>query len=262
MLFEKSRVKFALIVGSFLLAAGLPAQTVSSVRIYTDPAGLEFSVDGQIYKQAVTLLWPQGSKHSIVVASVQTMGEIPTQYGLETVISNLGPIDNLSSITADPNLTFIELPFEPNYAVDLNFFVCTTGANCANICPPSTNCPGPGYVILNNQAYTQNVQIFVPVGQPTGSRSPPESRMGFRGLGDIAEFWQHEPGVPEHLGNHGADDASPDLQSRGWGNGHGQHLARRFANTGRSHDLLRADQPAMGPGQRPSGWAESLRSTI
>ena len=135
MLFWKSRAKFALIVGSLVLAASLPAQTVSSIQIYTNPPGPLFQVDGQIYSQPVTLLWPQGSKHVILVNSPQTVGQIPTQYSLQTVTSNIGPIRDLSNITADPSLTYIELPFATNYGVDLNYFVCGTAANCNNICP-------------------------------------------------------------------------------------------------------------------------------
>ncbi len=181
MLFEKSLAKFALIMAPLVLAAGLPAQTVSSVRIYTSPSGLTFQVDGQIFVQPVTLLWPQGSKHSIVVSNVQTAGTIPTQYTLQTAMSNLGPITDLSSITADPNLTFIELPYQISYAVDLNFFVCTTGANCNNICPPMSGCPGPGYVILNGQAFTQNAQIFISTGGQLTAEAHPNPGWVFGG---------------------------------------------------------------------------------
>jgi uncharacterized protein (TIGR03437 family) len=197
MFFEKSRAKFVLIVAAFAAAAGLPAQTVSSVRIYTNPANLYFQVDGQMYSQAVTLLWPQGSKHSIVVSNIQTTGTIPTQYVLGTVISNLGPIMDLSSVTADPNLTFIELPFLTNYAVDLNYFVCTTGANCSSVCPPQSGCPGPGYVILNGQSFTQNAQIFVPSGGQIIAEAHPNPGWVFGGwitspsFGNSSEAFQN-----------------------------------------------------------------------
>jgi uncharacterized protein (TIGR03437 family) len=197
MFFDKSRAKFALIVATFAASAGLPAQTVSSVRIFTNPPGLYFQVDGQIYSQSVTLLWPQGSKHAIVVSNVQTTGTIPTQYVLGSVISNLGPITDLSSITADPNVKFIELPFQINYAVDLNYFVCTTGANCNSICPPQSGCPGPGYVILNGQSFAQNGQIFVASGSQLTAEAHPNPGWVFGGwvtspsFGNSSEAFQN-----------------------------------------------------------------------
>ncbi len=197
MLFQKSRAKFALIVGTLVLAASLPAQTVSSIRIFTNPAGLFFQVDGQIYSQPVTLLWPQGSKHTILVSGVQTSGLIPTQYTLETVTSNIGPILDLSNITADPSLTYIELPFATSYGVDLSFFVCGNGPNCNNICPTSTGCPGPGYVILNGTTYTQNALIYVPSGGQLVAEAHPNSGWVFGGwitspsFGNSSEAFQN-----------------------------------------------------------------------
>jgi uncharacterized protein (TIGR03437 family) len=172
MLFKKSLAKFALIAGSLLLAAGLPAQTVSSIRIFTNPPGLEFVVDGQVYTQPVTVLWPQGSKHTIVVSSLQIVGQPPTEYGLQTVVSNLGPIKDLSTITADPNLTYIEMPFSISYAVNLSFFVCATGESCDN---------GPGFVILNGQTFTQNGQVLITAGSPLVAEAHPNPGWVFQG---------------------------------------------------------------------------------
>ena len=185
MFFDKSRANITLILGSFLLAAGsLPAQTTSSVRIFTVPPGLEFSVDGQNYLHPVTLLWPQGSKHAISAPSSQTVGQGQprTLYGLGSVISNLGPIADLTSVTADPNLTFIELPFVASYAVDLSFFTCPLGTcELPNPCQPGVICPCPGYVILNGQAFVRNAEILVQAGQPVVAEAHPNPGWVFQG---------------------------------------------------------------------------------
>jgi len=190
MLFKKSRIKSALIIGSFLPAASLPAQTVSSVRIFTSPPGLTYSVDGQGYTQPVTLLWPQGSKHEIVVPSLQILGiaQPKTEYGLQTVISNLGPITDLTSITADPNLTFIELPFGISYAVDLDFFACpaslaasTNNCTMPPNCQPGVICSEPGYVILNGTNFYANAEIFVTAGQNVVAEAHPNPGWVFAG---------------------------------------------------------------------------------
>src|SRR6266852_5876658 len=149
MLLKNARGKFALIVFPFIFAAVSQAQTVSSVRIYTDPPGLEFWVDGQQYVQPVTLLWPQGSKHTISTLINQNGIQTKTQFSFSTALTNLGPASNLNAITADPDLTWIQLQFTPAYAVDLNYFTCPIGTD-------SSTCPSPGMVILNGQTYIQN----------------------------------------------------------------------------------------------------------
>ena len=186
MFLNKSRIKGALIIGMFLAAAAsLPAQTVSSVRIFTNPPGLSFSVDGQGYMQPVTLFWPQGSKHAILTPNVQFqgLGQANNEYTLGTVTSTLGPIADLTSVTADPNLTFIELPFNIAYAVDLNFFSCPAGLNCTQPvnCKPGAVCPCPGYGILNGQTFVQNAQIYVPAGQRVLAEAHPNPGWVFAG---------------------------------------------------------------------------------
>jgi len=189
MLLEKFYRNSALIIGLFLPAASLPAQTVSSVRIYTNPTGLS-SVDGQTYEQPVTLLWPQGSKHTISAPSPQLQGSPPAtaEYGLGTVVSNLGPIENLSNVTADPNLTFIELPFTVSYAVYLNFFACTaslaaTTNNCTlpPNCPTGSLCSEPGFVILNGTTFYANGLMFISAGQPATVEAHPNPGWVFGG---------------------------------------------------------------------------------
>lgn len=188
MLFEKSRAKFALIVAPLLLAAALPAQTVSSVQIYTNPTGLTFQVDGQIYTQPVTLLWPQGSKHSILAASIQYAGTPPAQYNLGQVSTNIGPILNLSNVTADPSITYIEISYTVSYLVSLNYFNCGTAQICSQICPNSSGCPGPGYVLMNGTTYTQNAQIYVGAGSQLTVEAHPNSGWVFQGWYAVPNF--------------------------------------------------------------------------
>jgi len=196
MFFNKSRIKSALIIGAFLTAAGLPAQTVSSVRIYTNPTGLTFSVDGQGYTQPVTLFWPQGSKHVVSAPSLQNAGQglATTQYGLGTVVSNIGPILDLTNITADPNLTYIELPFTTQYQVQLDFFSCpadlfVSTKQCTQpiVCQPGTICEEPGYVIVNGTTFYANGYVYVGAGQTATVEAHPNPGWVFSG-------WLNVPG--------------------------------------------------------------------
>src|SRR5512138_1291434 len=59
----------------------LPAQvTVSSVRVYTEPAGASFYVDGQLFAGAATFLWPAGSKHVLNIEPLQYALGRKTRY--------------------------------------------------------------------------------------------------------------------------------------------------------------------------------------
>ena len=196
MFFKKSRIKSALIIGSFLLAASLPAQTVSSVRIYTNPTGLTFTVDGQGYTQPVTLLWPQGSKHVVSAPSPQNVGagSATTQYTMSTMTSNIGPILDPTNVTADPGLTYIELPFTVQYQVQLDFFACPASISAVTKmctmplnCQTGAICAEPGYVILNGTTFYANGFSYVGAGQTATVEAHPNPGWVFSG-------WLNVPG--------------------------------------------------------------------
>jgi len=52
------------ISGILLWTLSLGAQEqIVSTRVFTEPAGAQFSVDGKVYISAQVFLWPKGSKH-------------------------------------------------------------------------------------------------------------------------------------------------------------------------------------------------------
>src|SRR5215467_8197925 len=69
--------------------SGLYAQ-ISSVRVYTKPAGATFYVDDQFYTGEMTFLWPANSKHFIRTDPLQTGVAFKTKYTFGGAISNLG----------------------------------------------------------------------------------------------------------------------------------------------------------------------------
>ena len=52
-----------------LSAIPLAAQQSVSVRVMTEPAGARFTVDGTLYIQPTSFLWPVGSKHVVTIVS-------------------------------------------------------------------------------------------------------------------------------------------------------------------------------------------------
>ena len=175
MILRKSHAKVGLILYPFLLAAGLAAQTTSSIQIYTVPAGLQFYVDGQKFVSAATLLWPQGSKHSIRTDSFQNGNQLSLAYGNPSMATNLvAQVADWSAITADPALTWIQITFAASYAVNLNYFVCPAG-----MAPDS--CGSPGTVYLNGTPFMQNGQQFVGAGSTLTVQAIPNPGFVFAG---------------------------------------------------------------------------------
>src|SRR5215467_6919266 len=117
---------FRLLVLIFLCAcmSSLYAQ-ISSVRIYTKPAGATFYVDEQPYTGEVTLLWPANSKHFIRPITVQDGIQLKTRHTYISSMTNLGAPDSIWPITTNPRLTFVELDFSTEYAVTLSYYPCS-----------------------------------------------------------------------------------------------------------------------------------------
>ncbi|HYP07335.1 MAG TPA: hypothetical protein VER03_13975, partial [Bryobacteraceae bacterium] len=63
----------------------LAAQELVSVRVFTEPSGPRYTVDGQQYMAPTVFRWPVGSKHTVTVvsptfsfASPEAACEVPT----------------------------------------------------------------------------------------------------------------------------------------------------------------------------------------
>lgn len=157
-------------------------QRIASVRVYTQPAGLQFSVDGQNFRGAANLLWPAGSKHLILWEQAQVEPDGRTRYttGSDPCTTNLGAVNNSSClITADPDLTFVTIKFAVEYAVDLTYFVCAPG---------SPSCQSPGTVYINGTPNTQSGRQFYPAGTEITAQAYPNPGFVFTG-------WSVSPSV-------------------------------------------------------------------
>jgi uncharacterized protein (TIGR03437 family) len=158
-------------------AANLEAQ-ISSVRVFTQPAGAAFYVDEQFYTGEVFLLWPAGSKHFIRVEPNQALIRPGWLYTFQGATTNLGPLTSISPITADPALTFVELDFSLSYAVTLSYYSCSPGdAQCL--------AHSPGTVVMNGTKFLSSGQIYVPAGSVVKLEAYPASGFIFTGWGEI-----------------------------------------------------------------------------
>ncbi|HEY6392031.1 MAG TPA: hypothetical protein VIX89_12180 [Bryobacteraceae bacterium] len=172
---------------SVLSLAGLClyAQPQSAITISTNPSGARFSVDGQVYIQAQTFVWPKGSKHLLVFILDPVLPNQPANTSIQTSVDgnatwsfggwldNAGLLlpssDAIQTITADPRITTIKATLTASYRVQLVFF--NSGAN-DSVSPPSCGAPGaipagqlrPGVVFLGSQCFWNSANVFVPAG--------------------------------------------------------------------------------------------------
>jgi uncharacterized protein (TIGR03437 family) len=155
---------------------------VSSIRIFTKPAGATFYVDEQFYTNEVTLLWPANSKHFIRTDPLQSGIGYKQLYKFNGTTSNLGscPMTPLP-LTADPAVTYCELDFTLSYAATLSFFPCKDPSGCAST--------SPGTVKMNGSIFTADTEQYYTAGSSVTLEAYPASGWIFTG-------WGMMPGVP------------------------------------------------------------------
>jgi len=154
--------------------------TGNSVRIYTEPAGLYFRVDGQIYQGAADLLWPATSKHVITSYDQQSPG---TRFLLHGITSNLGnlnlkefPRGELGTlITADPAWKWIRVEFDTEYLLTYGLPDCR----------PLEPCPGGG--TINGLDRQPETPVWTRAGASVSAIARPNDGYIFAGWGFV---WQ------------------------------------------------------------------------
>src|SRR5690349_3589544 len=107
------------------------AQTIGSgIRVYTQPVGAFFTVDGASFQAPADFLWPANSKHTVTSSDQVQAG---TSLIFKGWVTNLKPDEQPSPaqpITADPGLKWIKLVFAASYAVTLDLIDCKAGEPC------------------------------------------------------------------------------------------------------------------------------------
>src|SRR5690348_13216862 len=115
----------ALLVSLALAGSISAATTVSSTRVFTNPDGASFYVDGQLFTGSATFLWPAGSKHTLNILAVQQDPMAKRRYNFTGWTDSTGLLSVSTAqivITADPAITFYQAAVTMQYAVSLNFF--------------------------------------------------------------------------------------------------------------------------------------------
>jgi hypothetical protein len=146
---------------------GLQAQTtLSTMTVSTSPSGARFSVDGTVYNQAATFVWPAGSEHLVVFITdpvppgqppntvVQTTQQLDVVYIFKGWVDNKSltqpQTDPVQTVTADPSITSLTADLTIGYRIQLNFIGETDMALPSTCGAPGAIPPGqfrPGMVL-------------------------------------------------------------------------------------------------------------------
>ena len=179
----KRDLRSALLLPMFLvpLAQCLEAQnttTISSVRVYSNPNGARFMVDGLMYTSSQTFLWPAGSKHIVQfpkstlpdgsASGYQESLDGNTHYSFSAWTLSSGaiptPISDLVVI-ADPSITSISMNVSITYRVRVRFSSNPTLPNslCSTAATPQ-DAVRAGLVLVGGTCFGSDGDLFSAAG--------------------------------------------------------------------------------------------------
>jgi uncharacterized protein (TIGR03437 family) len=146
----------------FALASTAQAQTTVATRISTTPNGIFLVIDGQTYPTPITLLWPQGSSHTIH-ANSQVALDTSNLYAFQSWKTNAGPLVSTTSdsttvvVTADSAITEIDAVYQSAFLVRIAYFDCPGHSDPVNPCPSNLS---PGTLVINGQTFTMSGSLY------------------------------------------------------------------------------------------------------
>ncbi len=184
-----------------LTAWCVQAQSFTTVTISTVPSGAKFTVDGQVYGQAATLVWPTGSKHIVgfitdppapgQTTAVQTAPDGSAKYVFTGWLDNASLLvpqtDPIQTITADPRITTLTATLQTAYRVRLSFFSSgnpddsISPAVCGSASSSFSNQFHPGLVFVGSTCYWQSVDLFLQANAPVNLNAIPLPGFVFTG---------------------------------------------------------------------------------
>lgn len=164
----------------WLGAMGIAAAQTTQTRIYTEPAGAAFFVDGTRYLSSATFFWPKGSRHTVWAEVAQNTGGT-TRMGFQGWTDDKGLLQPSGTpyvtITADPDFLSLKGTFSVEHRIDVLFNTQVSTpiidissmptVPCPALASPSSpgvpgpfDSPKPGVVYVNGQCTGSSVSIW------------------------------------------------------------------------------------------------------
>jgi uncharacterized protein (TIGR03437 family) len=151
-------------------------ERIAATRVFTEPTGFRFFVDGEPYRSAQTFLWPAGSKHTIFVEGDQFLlpGHRSKFSGWSDSTGRLSFSGDTITVTADPSITSFKASFSTEYLLRVLFSQCNT-ADAA--------CRPPGSVSVGGGASTTDIEQWMGVNSTVVLQAFPNTGFVFNGWG-------------------------------------------------------------------------------
>ncbi len=160
-------------------ASGQTTQT----RIFTDPPGASFFVDGTKYTSSATFFWPKGSRHTVWTDVNQNTGGT-TRMSFQGWVDDKGLLQaggEYITVTADPSFLSLRGNFGVEHRIDFHFnsqfagdlpditqnmtIPCpASGSPTSNGVPGNFNGNGPGVLFINGQCVASSVSVWAANG--------------------------------------------------------------------------------------------------
>jgi len=113
------------LLSAFFIAAGAAPGQTTQTRIFTEPAGASFFVDGIKYTSSATFFWPKGSRHTVWTGLVQYTGDTTRMtfggWADDKTVLQAGTASTIT-VTADPNFLSLKATFTVEHRIDILFY--------------------------------------------------------------------------------------------------------------------------------------------
>ncbi len=168
------------VLAVLMIPAAVLAQATAGVHILTNAVGARFIVDGQIHTNAVTLIWPVGSKHILEVFyrqdGYQYADSERTRYLFGGWADNTGTLQaggsTVLTVTADPAITSYRASFSVTHQVNIQFYGPIVPVDQDGVVPPGCAAPGDisptqlraGIVIVAGTCLWNSTQVWMGEG--------------------------------------------------------------------------------------------------
>ncbi|MFN0102352.1 MAG: InlB B-repeat-containing protein [Bryobacteraceae bacterium] len=147
------------LVSVFFIAIGVASGQTTQTRIYSDPPGASFYVDGTKYTSSATFFWPKGSRHTVSANIAQDTGGT-TRMGFQGWTDDKSLLQPTASpsitVTADPDFLTLKGTFIVEHRIDVHFTNAVSSApvDCA------AGLTAPGVIYIDGQCVTKSVAIW------------------------------------------------------------------------------------------------------
>jgi uncharacterized protein (TIGR03437 family) len=166
------------LVSTLSLTVCLQAQErIVATRVFAEPTGSRFFVDGVPYLSAQTFMWTAGSRHTLFVENEQN--QFPgTRTKFQNWADSTGRFSSAAdtvTIIADPSISFFKATFSTEFLMRLIFYQCNTTQPGA--------CRPPGTVSVGGSLYSSDAEIWQTPGSEIVLQAYPNPGFVFGGWG-------------------------------------------------------------------------------